>query len=216
MLKIYGVPLSPFVRKVHLALAHKGVDFEMVATMPGDESPEFRALSPLGKVPAMQHDDFSVADSSIILRYIDVEFPDKSIYSADSRTNATLCWLEEFADTKLVEGCSVFFRERLLNPTMFNQPTDEALVAETETNVMPGLLSYLESVVDDSGYFLGDSLSVADLAIVSAFCSAQYGSYQVDAASYPKLAAYLARALSADLVTAQLAKEQVVMQSLVG
>ena len=214
MLKIYGIPLSPFVRKVHLALAYKGVDFESVPSMPGDEAPEFRAVSPLGKIPALQHDNFSVPDSSIILRYLDTEFPDKSIFPSGSRASATVCWLEEFADTKLVEGCSVFFRERFLNPTMFNLPTDDALVAEAETKLMPPLLAYLETQVADSGYFTGESLSVADLAITSAFCNAHYGGYQVDAATYPRLSAYITRAMGADLVTAQLAKEQVIMRSL--
>ncbi len=214
MLKIYGVPLSPFVRKVHWALTYKGVEFEAVPTMPGDESAEFRARSPLGKIPALQHDDFSVPDSSIILRYLDAEFPEKPIYPADSRACATACWLEEFADTKLAEGCSVFFRERFLNPNMFNQPTDDALVAEAETTLMPPLLAYLESVVAVDGYFMGDTLSVADLAITSAFCNAQYGGFEVDATGYPKLAAYLTRAMASDMVKDQLAKEQVLFESM--
>ncbi len=124
MLKIYGIPLSPFVRKVHWALAYKGVEFESVPTMPADDSAEFRAMSPLGKIPAMDHDGFTVSDSSIIIRYLESQFPEKPLYPSGPENEARVCWLEEFADTKLADACAVFFRERLANPRMMNQPTD--------------------------------------------------------------------------------------------
>jgi glutathione S-transferase len=71
MIKIYGVPLSPFVRKALLALEYKGLDYENEPTFPGDESPAFRAISPLGKIPVLEHDGFTVPDTSVICRYLD-------------------------------------------------------------------------------------------------------------------------------------------------
>ena len=214
MLRIYGIPLSPFVRKVHWALAHKGIDFESVPTMPGDDSAEYRAISPLGKVPAMDHDGFTVSDSSIILRYLDSAFPDKPLYPDDPKQNARVCWLEEFADTKLVEACAVFFRERFVKPTLMKQPTDESAIQDAQDNLMPPLLAYLESQVQPEGYFYGDALSVADLGLTSAFVNARYGDYQVDAGDCPQLAGYLSRAMQSPLVTEQLAIEQDIMKSL--
>jgi len=213
MLKIYGIPLSPFVRKVHWALAHKDVEFEYIPTMPGDESPEYRAISPLGKIPALEQDGFSVSDSSIILSYLETQYSQNPLYPEDAQARAFVCWLEEFADTKLVETTAVFFRERFLNPNLMKQPTDQDAIDEA-TTLMPPLLSYLESVVQEEGYFTGDSLSVADLAITSAFVNGQYGEYTVDADAYPKLADYVARAMQAPLVTNQLAKEQEIIKSM--
>ena len=214
MLNIYGIPLSPFVRKVHWALAHKGIEFQSIPTMPGDSAPEFRALSPLGKIPVLQDDDFSVPDSSIILRYLESQYPQNPLYPEAPKAAATVSWLEEFADTKLVEGCAVFFRERFVNPNMMNKPTDEDAVEDAQNNLMPPLLSYLESVVAEEGYFSGDALSVADLGITSAFVNARYGDYTVDATAYPKLGGYLARAMQSPLVVDQLAKEQQIIQSM--
>lgn len=214
MLKVYGIPLSPFVRKVQWALAHKEVEYESIPTMPGDTSPEYRALSPLGKIPALVDGDFSVSDSSIILRYLDAQYPQNPLYPSDAQANATVSWLEEFADTKLAEACAAFFRERFVNPKMMNKPTDQSVIDDSEANLMPPLLEYLESVVQDSGYFFGDALSVADLSITSAFVNAQYGDYQVDKAKYPKLAGYLERAMQSSLVTDQLAKEAEVMKAM--
>lgn len=214
MLKVYGIPLSPFVRKVQWALAHKEIEYESIPTMPGDDSPEYRALSPLGKIPALVDDDFSVSDSSIILRYLEAKFPQNPLYPSDPQANATVSWLEEFADTKLVEACAAFFRERFVNPKMMNKPTDQSVIDDAEENLMPPLLEYLESTVQESGYFFGDALSVADLSITSAFVNAQYGDYQVDKAKYPKLAGYLERAMGSSLVTDQLAKEAEIMKAM--
>ncbi len=213
MLKIYGIPLSPFVRKVHWALAYKEVEFESVSVMPGDESAEFRAMSPIGKIPAMDHDGFTVSDSSIILRYLDSVFPDKPLYPQDPQQNAKVSWLEEFADTKLVDACAVFFRERLINPVMMKKPADESAIEDAQANLMPPLLSYLEGQVQEAGYFFGDSLSAADLGITSAFVNARYGDYQVEAGQYPRLASYLDRAMQSPLVTGQAAIEQEIMKS---
>ncbi len=214
MLKVHGVSLSPFVRKVHWGLIHKDVAFEAIPTMPGDASPEFHAMSPLGKIPVLQDGDFTIPDSSIILRYLDARYPDNALYPEDPQACAFVSWLEEFADTKLVEACAVFFRERFLNPNMFKKSTDQDAVDNALTEQMPPLLRYLESVVNDEGYFVGATLSVADLAITSAFVNAQYGDYSVDSAAYPKLSAYLLRAMDSGLVKDQIAKEQVILKSL--
>jgi len=213
MLNIYGVALSPFVRKVHWALDYKGIEYNSIATMPNDTSPEFRAISPLGKIPVLEQDSFSVPDSSIILRYLDAKYPDKPLFPADPEMAARVSWLEEYADTNLVQGCAVFFRERWLNPTMLNTPTDESAIKDAQNNLMPPLLAYLESVVQDEGYFAGDTLSVADLGISSAFVQAGYGDYSVDADAYPKLAAYITRAMDSGLVKDQLAKEEQIFKS---
>ena len=44
--RLYGVSLSPFVRKVRAVLAIKEIDYELVAVMPGAMSPEFLAKVP--------------------------------------------------------------------------------------------------------------------------------------------------------------------------
>ena len=46
-------------------------------------------------------------------------------------------WLEEFADSKLIDACAGLFRERFLNPRMFGTPTDEANVKDILDNQMP-------------------------------------------------------------------------------
>jgi glutathione S-transferase len=208
MIKLYGMPLSPFARKVLLVLDYKALEYENVPTFPGDEAPEFRAISPLGKVPVLEHDGFILPDTSVISRYLDRIAPENSIYPDDPQLEATACWLEEFADTKLMENCAGLFRQRLINPKFFNEPTNEEVVQSILNEGMPQCLEYLESLTPESGYLVGDTLSIADFAVTTCFLQARYGDFNVEGAVAPKLRNYLDRAFAAPLVVKRLEAEK--------
>lgn len=207
-MKLYGVPLSPFVRKALLALEHHGFSYENTPTFPGDTSPEFRAISPLGKIPVLDHDGFGVADTSVICRYLDRIGSGASLYPSDPKDEARACWLEEFGDSKLIEACATLFRERLLHPKMLQQPTDEALVADVLDNQLPPLLDYLEALTPESGHLVSTELSIADLGVVTCFVQAGYGDFQVSVTDHPRLRAYLDRVLATPLFVERLRSEQ--------
>ena len=214
MIKLYGVPLSPFVRKVMFTLNYKELNFEHEHTFPGDSSPGFRAISPLGKIPVLEHDGFTIPDSSVICRYLDRISPEKSIYPTDPQLEARACWIEEYADTRLVENCGALFRERLVNPKLRDQPTDDEVVRNILDDGLPGCLAYLETLVPESGYLVGGSLSIADIAVTTCFIQARYGDFDVDGAVAPKLRRYLDDAFASSLVTAQLDLEKTAVPGL--
>lgn len=212
-IKVHGHPLSPFVRKVLFALEIKGVEYENVVVMPNDSSPAFRAVSPLGKIPVLQHDDFSIPDSSVICRYLERVFPTPALFPADPKVEARALWVEEYADTKVIENCAGLFQQRFLFPKMMGKPTDQAIVDNIITHGMPPVLEYLESIAPESGYFVGNALSIADISVVTCFLQAQYGDYAVDAKRYPKLAGYLEGAFASPIVTGRMTKERAVLGS---
>ena len=214
MITIHGVPLSPFVRKVLLTLEYKGLDYSLVPVFPGSDDEAFRKISPLGKIPILDHDGFITPDSSIICRYLDQQFPDKPIYPADPQLQARACWFEELGDSKLVEACATIFRNRLLNPKFMNLPCDEDAVQDAIDNALPPLLTYLESVVPETGVLVGDHISIADIGIVTCFVQAQYGEYEVDAGDYPKLRGYLDRCFDSDILKTRLEAEKQVLEQM--
>ncbi len=211
MMKLYGVPLSPFARKALLVLDYKELPYENVPTFPGDPSPEFRAISPLGKIPVLDHDGFTIPDTSVICRYLDRIAPQKSIYPSDPKLEAKALWIEEYADSRLIDTCAGLFRERLLKPKMMNQPTDHAVVQNILDKTMPECLAYLESIVPESGYLVGNALSIADIALVTCFIQARYGDFDVDGAVAPKLRRYLDQAFAAPLVKKRMEAERAAM-----
>ena len=71
MSKLYGVPLSPMVRKVLLALEIKQVDHELVPVTPFMKPEGFEKISPLKKIPAWEGDKVTLADSTVICEYLE-------------------------------------------------------------------------------------------------------------------------------------------------
>lgn len=202
-MKVYGGRISLFVRKVLAVLEWKGLAYDHVGIAPHDQSPEFKAISPLGKIPAFADGEVKLADSTVICEYLEEQYPAIATLPASPADRARARWLEEFADTTLTEACGPgLFYERFVKPKFFKQPTDEAKVTNTITNVLPPLLDYLESQVPAQGFVFGNCGRV-DISIAGPLLNAEYADYSVDAAKWPKLAAYIAR-VKAEPVIAKL------------
>jgi glutathione S-transferase len=208
MIIIHGVPLSPFVRKTLFALEYKGLEYENNPTFPGSDEADFRAISPLGKIPVLEHDGFTTPDSSIICRYLDRVFPENPIYPQDPKDDARATWIEEFADTKLVEALAGLFTQRFLNPKLLGEPTDEGQVTNILENLIPPVLDYLESITPEEGLLVGSSVSIADIAVVTCFLQGQYADFEPDAEKYPRIKRYLDYTLNSDLVKNRLQSEK--------
>jgi glutathione S-transferase len=216
MLTVYGSSLSPFVRKVLLTIEFKALPYEQILVAPGRYPSNWAQISPLGKMPVLEHDGFTVPDSSVICRYLDEVFPARSIYPAEARARATACWLEEYGDTRLVETVAPFFLERVVKPVIFKQPTDEARLAALMKDAVPPVLGWVETTVPTSGHLLGPTLTIADLAIASPFLTAQVAGFTPDANRYPKITSYLARLADTPLFARRLEKQNAEVAALRG
>jgi glutathione S-transferase len=70
MLKLHGFPVSNYANMVQLALLEKGMPFEYVVAYP-DQSPDFLAKSPRGKVPFLETPEGFISETSVILEYLE-------------------------------------------------------------------------------------------------------------------------------------------------
>lgn len=71
MRRLFLTHRSPYARKVSLQLLRRGLQFEEVLVDLGNRSPEFVAISPIGKVPVLQDEDGTVVfDSTVICEYL--------------------------------------------------------------------------------------------------------------------------------------------------
>lgn len=192
-MKVHGVRLSPFVRKVLVVLELKGLAYEQVDVFPGMMTPEYLKISPLGKIPAFEDEGLAVSDSTVICEYLEERYPTVATMPSLPAERARARWLEEYADTRLVELCGGgIFLERVVKPAFFKQPTDEAKVQRTINELLPPVLDYLETQVPKTGFLFGD-FSRADISVVGPLINASYAAYSVDADKWPTLAAYVER-----------------------
>lgn len=71
--KLLGFWISPFSNRVEIALKLKGIQYEYIAQkMPINKCPEIVKYNPIHKkVPVLLHNGKSIAESLVILEYID-------------------------------------------------------------------------------------------------------------------------------------------------
>jgi glutathione S-transferase len=187
---LHGVALSPFVRKVRVAMAEKSIAYEHVPVLPFEQTDEYRQKSPLGKIPCYEDGDFVLPDSSAIIAYLERIHPEPALYPADPQEFGRALWYEEYADTKLADTLTSVFVERFVQKNFFQKEPDEERVAEKLVEAEP-LFDYLDGEIGDRAVMVGKHFSVADIAIGSIFVNFEHGGERPDAGRWPRLAAYV-------------------------
>jgi len=190
-MKVYGFPISPFVRKVHVVAAEKGIPVELAMSNPAAPAEEFLAASPFRKIPALVDGDFTCADSTAIVTYFDALQPVPPMVPGTPQQKARAIWFEEFADTILVAAGGKVLFNRFVGPKLMGKPGDEA-AAEQGLKELEPVLAYLESQCGD-GWLAGGDFSVGDVAVAAVLRSLGYVGLEPDPATHPRTAAWYAR-----------------------
>jgi glutathione S-transferase len=191
-MQVFGGLISPFVRKVCLVAAEKGVAFELVPANPGNAIPEFVAASPFGKIPAIRDGDYGLADSTAIVAYLDAKHAAVPVVPAEAEARGRTMWFDEFADTILASSMQKILFNRFVGPKFMKVPGDEAVASQGEAE-LPRLFAYLEGAAPEAGWLVGEGLTLADLSVASVLRSLRYVACEPDAERYPRLAAWYAR-----------------------
>lgn len=190
-MKVFGALLSPFVRKVCVALSEKGMNYELVLSSPGSPDPDFVAASPFGKIPAIKDGDYTLCDSTAIITYLEAKQPSPALLPAEAQARGRAMWFDEFADTIFAtSGLKILFN-RLVAPRLLKLPYDEAIALQGEAE-LPRILDYLESVAPVSGWLVGE-FTLGDISVASMLRSLSYVGHGPDAAKYPATAAWYER-----------------------
>src|SRR5215470_8202127 len=99
---LFGSSLSPYVRKVLAFAGEKGIELELQPTGFPNHSPEYLEASPFRKMPALRDGDYTLADSSAIIHYLEAKHPEPALIPSDPKLRGKTIWFDEFADTVLV------------------------------------------------------------------------------------------------------------------
>ena len=194
---LYVSSLSPYVRKVLGFAGEKGIELELQPTGFPNHSPEYLEASPFRKMPALRDGDYTLADSSAIVHYLEAKQPEPALIPADPKLRGKTIWYEEFADTMVIACGGKIFFNRIVAPRFMGRPCNEEEVRQAELNDLPPILDYLEKVVPgDHGYLVGDKLTLADIAVASPFANFRHTNTNVDPGRYPRTVAYVERILA--------------------
>ena len=186
-MKIYGFPLSPFVRKVLVAAQEKGLEAELVPTNPMQPDDGVPRRQPVPQDPGDRRRRFHARrfdrDRGLSRRQVPRAraAPGRARgarqgglvrgsgrHRADARRRRRWC---STASCARASSAATATRRRRWRPRRRSSRP----------------LGYLEGVVGDDGWLDGE-FSLGDIAVASVFRTLGYAGWQLDAAAYPQLA----------------------------
>ena len=202
------------MRKVIAFAAEKGIEVEVQAAGFGRGGDGYLNGSPFGKIPALEDGDFLLCDSTAIITYMDALRPGTEMIPAEPKARARTIWYEEFGDTVVQPvGVKIFFN-RAVARRLKREP-DLAAADKAEAEELPGLYEYLESVLPESGWLVDERFTMADLAAGCPLINIGYVSEALDAARWPKVAAWLDRVKARPSVAAAMELEAPMIAAMV-
>lgn len=205
---LFGISVSPFVRKVLMFAAEKGIALDHRPVGPQSDDPLFLAASPLKKIPVLVDGDYMLADSTAIVSYLEAVYPANPLIPLEPKARGKAIWFEEYADTVMFPVGTVIFVNRIVLPKIRKAVGDYAKADEVEAKQVPPLFDYLESVAPAQGFLVGDSLTIGDIAVTCMLINLDHCGSKIDAAKYPRLAAYFARMSARPSVSGIIAAER--------
>jgi glutathione S-transferase len=198
--QLWGSAVSPYVRKVISVLEEKNIPYTLHPILPtaileatGKEVPaEFKKISPLGKIPALQVGDFSINDSAVIAAYVERKWPEIALYPKNPEAFARVLWLERYSDTAMTEVFHKILFENFVKPNELKLEVDTQLVAEL-VGKLPSIYSYLELQLQKSEgqYLVGSTPTIADMAVIHHFVSLTLAGISIELQEYPLLSKYV-------------------------
>ncbi|MET0364631.1 MAG: glutathione S-transferase family protein [Sphingobium sp.] len=211
---IHGARPSPFVRKVIVFAAEKGIAVEVQTAGFGRGAEGYLKGSPFGKIPVLEDGDFLLSDSTAIITYMDALHPEPNLIPTEPRARARTIWYEEFGDTVVQAAGQKIFFNRAVARRLKREP-DLAAADRAEAEEMPKIYDYLEDVLPQSSWLIEDRFTLADLAAASPIIDVGYVSDGLTADRWPRVAAWVERVKARPSVAAELAEEAPMIQAMI-
>ena len=170
-MKLYDLPPSPNARRVRIFIAEKGLDIPVVPVnmMTGEnQSEEYLAKNPLGKMPLLELDDGTcIAESAAICRYLEEMNPEPPLLGRDAVDRALVdMWHRRMEFELLIPMITIFVHTGEMWKDRVTQIPE--LVEVTTKNVQASM-EWLNQELEGKEFIAGEDYTVADIAAQCAF-----------------------------------------------
>ena len=162
MLKLISATPSPYARKVRIALAEKGLPFELLTEVPWDDTTSTPKHNPLEKLPVLLlPDGGSVYESSYILQYLELKHPQPPLLPDDIDGKLAARKLEVLCD-----GVCDAVVLTLFEKMRAGGGSPEWLARQRRK--VEGGVKEMARLVGSRTWAVGDSFSLGDVAVGTA------------------------------------------------
>lgn len=155
MLKIYGMPLSNYFSMLKNGMIERGIAFEEILASPS-QKPEVLANSPLGKVPYIETENGFLAETAVIIDFLEEQYPENSLYPADpfqrAKVRELMRVIEHYIETPTHSMLGL----------LFGKTVSQEVKDHFEPLINRGLAAF-NALAKPSPYLMGEQLTHADI-----------------------------------------------------
>ncbi len=172
---VYHLPLSPFARKVRLALAEKRIPFDLRIERVWERRPEFLAMNPACTVPVLAEENgLTIPDSYAICEYLDEAYPDMPLLGRTLAERVEVRRIVAWFDGKFHAevGMNLLY-EKQMKRLMGRGNPDAAAIRAGYANLRPHL-EYLGWLAESRPWLAGSMLTLADLTAAAHLSALDY------------------------------------------
>ena len=174
-LVLYNAPRCPYVARVRIVLAEKGIDYEVVDVDLDDRPAWLYEKNPAGRVPVVEEDDGRpLAESAVIMEFLEERYPEPALLPPDPADRAAVRLL-------------IFRDGDLTTPYYALRRGDEGAAEKLDA-----ALGRFDGLLGEQPYLGGAEYGLADIALVPWFLRAR-DMLGVELDGYPALSDWLAR-----------------------
>ena len=157
-------------RKVRMFIAEKNIsDIEIINIdlMSGEhKTPEYRAIAPNSRIPALELDDGAVImESTAICRYLESLYPEPNLFGESAIEIASIEMWQARIYNELMIPLAMAFRH--LHPGMSNMEIQNKDYGETQKSIGIKSLKYFDAVLSESKFVAGDRFTFADIQMIT-------------------------------------------------
>ena len=161
---VFGAPQSTYVRTVRMTLEEKGVTYQLEPINPRD--PGYReSRHPFGKMPAFQHDDVKLYETSAIAHYVNDVFPGNSLVPSNPVARSQMHqWNSSVIDYIYPSMVRNYVLEYIFPSGSDGSPDRNKIDKAMEENRRQ--LGLIDRTLQKYPHLAGDEISLADLFLV--------------------------------------------------
>jgi glutathione S-transferase len=167
-IELYLFPPSPRSFKVLAVANHLGIEYTLrfVDLRTGaQKTPQYAALNPNMRAPALKDGDFVLWESNAIAQYLAAKRPESGLWPAEERARSDIARWQFWETAHWDPACAVFIFERVAKPAVLG-------ITEVDSNaIAKGIEPFhaaarvLDAQLRGRKFVTGETLTLADYSV---------------------------------------------------